>query len=223
MAHWHLAGPRRAQRFTYFLNKSPPCPPQSASPRNQTGGSPESSFYRGTLSQGPESRNLACGGGSGFWHGGPAESRGLPDCFRANHRRLSGSPGPLMTLRAGRGPGSPPGNGGTPKPHPPPSPTRGGCGERNAARFFAASAAPSRGLWGTPPLPPRRARRFIYKLNRGPCPPQVSLESNRGIPGIKPGNPRNQTGESPESNQGIPGIKPGALRNQTGRSPESNP
>ena len=36
------------------------------------------------------------------------------------------------------------------------------------------------------------------------------------------GAPRNQTGESPESNRGIPGIKPGALRNQTGRSPESN-
>ena len=42
------------------------------------------------------------------------------------------------------------------------------------------------------------------------------------LPGIKPGNPRNQTGRSPESNRAIPGIKPGALRNQTGRSPESN-
>ena len=36
------------------------------------------------------------------------------------------------------------------------------------------------------------------------------------LPGIKPGNPRNQTGESPESNRGIPGIKPGDPRNQTG-------
>ena len=36
------------------------------------------------------------------------------------------------------------------------------------------------------------------------------------------GAPRNQTGESPESNREIPGIKPGNPRNQTGRSPESN-
>ena len=42
-----------------------------------------------------------------------------------------------------------------------------------------------------------------------------SPESNRGIPGIKPGNPRNQTGESPESNRALSGIKPGDPRNQT--------
>ena len=36
----------------------------------------------------------------------------------------------------------------------------------------------------------------------------ASPESNRGIPGIKPGNLRNQTGRSPESNRAIPGIKP---------------
>ena len=28
-------------------------------------------------------------------------------------------------------------------------PPRGAVGERNAARFFAASVAPSRGVWGT--------------------------------------------------------------------------
>ena len=33
--------------------------------------------------------------------GGPAKWRGLPDCFRANHQRLSGSPGAPMKLRAG--------------------------------------------------------------------------------------------------------------------------
>ena len=98
--------------------------------------------------------------GSGKRHGGPAETRGLPDCFRANHRRLSGSPGPLRTLRAGpRGTGelsrkwgsseaSPPlsvplrgglsGNGMLPVFLQHLSPPVGACGERNAALFSAA-------------------------------------------------------------------------------------
>ena len=63
-----------------------------------------------------------------FWNGGPAETRGLPDCFRANHRRLSGSPGPLRTLRAGpRGTGEPSRKwGGSEASHPSQSPFRGG-------------------------------------------------------------------------------------------------
>ena len=59
-------------------------------------------FYpSGHAEPGPESRILACGGRLWFRCGGPAKWRGLPDCFRANHRRLSGSPGPPMKLRAG--------------------------------------------------------------------------------------------------------------------------
>ena len=65
--------------------------------------------------------------------GGPSEVEGVARLFWANHRRLSGSPGPPMKLRAGsQGTGE-----------------LSSVGERNAARFFAASAAPSRGVWGT--------------------------------------------------------------------------
>ena len=35
-------------------------------------------------------------------------------------------------------------------------------------------------------------------------------------PGIKPGEPRDQTGRAPGSNRASPGIKPGEPRNQTG-------
>ena len=43
-----------------------------------------------------------------------------------------------MTLRAGRGPGSCPGNGAASKPHPPRTPAGGGPGEWNAALFLPA-------------------------------------------------------------------------------------
>ena len=76
----------------------------------------------------------------------PAKWRGLPDCFRANHRRLSGSPGPPMKLRAGpQGTGELSRKWGSSEALPPPP---GLCawagfsvpsGERNAAQILGSS------------------------------------------------------------------------------------
>ena len=71
----------------------------------------------------------------------------VPDCFRATHGRLSGSPGPVMTLRAGRGPARPPGNAETSTLQ---SPSGGGSGEQNAA---CSIGGPESGRLGNGMLP----------------------------------------------------------------------
>ena len=48
------------------------------------------------------------------------------------------------------------------------------------------------------------------------------MKGNRARPGIKPGEPRIQTGRAPDSSRASPGFKPGEPRIQTGRAPDSN-
>ena len=76
----------------------------------------------------------------------------------------------------------------------PPSPARGGSGERNAARFFAASAAPSRGVRGTKLWP--FFSRILARSESRPCFRSLqnalksSLLAARDETGTKPGNSR---------------------------------
>ena len=85
----------------------------------------------------------------------------VPDCSRLNWRVISNRQPPMKLAPVREAPGRRPRNGAPPKPRRPPPgpcawagyplspPVRGAVGERNAARFFAASVAPSRGVWGT--------------------------------------------------------------------------
>ena len=92
-----------------------------------------------------------------------SEAEEVPDCSGLNGGVISNPP-PPMKLRAGpRGTGELSRKMGelrslatlsVPLP-------RGAVGERNAARFFAASAAPSRGVWGTKLCPFVTARRVL--------------------------------------------------------------
>ena len=137
-----LPPPRLPGPLSQCLFVSRPPPPLSIFPYSIPSGHAE---------PGPESRNLACGGRVWFRCGGPAETKGLPDCFRANHRRLSGSPGPLMTLRAGpRGTGELSRKWGSSEAsQPSQSPFReGGCRGAECCPFFCSICRPQSGRVG---------------------------------------------------------------------------
>ena len=111
--------------------------------------------YWGTSGRGVRSYDLSGGGARFPAVGGPAKWRGLPDCFRANHRRLSGSPGTAMKLlrkapgalqemgglRSLANPARPLCLGGISRPVRGTEccPFFGQLGERNAALFFSSS------------------------------------------------------------------------------------
>ena len=122
--------------YMYVISSPPPFSAPISTPRR----SPLPYFYPsehtepGLRVKEPRLR----GGGSRFGPGGPAEMRGLPVTMGGCQVRRA--QGEALRTR----------NGGGSETSPPTVPCQSRLAERNAARFFAASAAPSPCIWGMP-------------------------------------------------------------------------
>ena len=142
------------------LSPCPPGLPGSCLPTPSTAVYPTLLYPSGHAEPGPGSRILACGGRLWSRCGGPC----LTGTGSNGGLSVTASlPVKLAPVR--EAPETSPRNGGAPKPRRPrqaPAPgrdtlsvplPRGAVGERNAARFFAASVAPQSGRVGNEMLP----------------------------------------------------------------------